>query len=565
MINLLALHILLVSNPLANNIDLKSEPSALLQSYKPLEACEGIAADLELPQVICTGANLDVENLKKINSEEGFDKLRILSIALRRLGEFEGSGSALEYAIRNAKGNQKEILQLSLANLSTSLYQSSLKKFRATDNGKAQQIEISKSSELAKKALQQYRELSVSDNIQVELRAKINWLLLISDLDNSLIEFKEIQDKDAKNIPEYISSVKKRIQNLDVQDRIELRLKFSTTLIKILDTNKLYTSETEKQVQETLNLAKTKGNKRDLSNALGLKGLLYVKYKNLKDAQLFLTEASNIATVIHASDLAYQWNWELGKIAKQSGNKELSLQYYETSITQLELVRNNLLPLQASLQLDFLDQNEKIYNEYLALLFQAKEPDLKNIIRTNEKIKIAELENYLQCKLNLKLVSILDLDEEQSPDAAVYIINLPDKYYIITRYKNGNLSQHSANKEIIDNTIRSIKINTQSNVLKDYSDFEFQKKFSILYQQIIAPVENRLPAKGTIVFSVDSNLQNIPWGLLYNGKYLLEKYSIALTLGSKLSIKGLTKAASLSTKAPFIAGIVAGLFHSKQE
>lgn len=548
---------MLASNPLANRIDLKSEQSsALLQSNKPLEACEGIAADLEFPQVICTGANLEVANLKKINSEEGFDKLRILSIALRRLGEFEGSGSALEYAIKNAKGIQKEILQLSLANLSTSLYQNNLKKFRATDNGKSQQIAISKASELAQKALQQYKELSVSDNIQIGLRAKVNWLLLISNLESSLIEFKEIQNINAKIIPEYISSIKESIQHLSVQDRIELRLKFSTALIKILDTSKSYTLETEKQVQETLNLAKTKGNKRDISNALGLQGLLYFKHKNLRDAQLLFTEASNIANVIHASDLAYQWNWELGKIAKQSDNKELSLQYYESSISQLKIVRNNLLPLQANIQLDFLDQNEQIYNEYLALLFQAKEPDLKKIIRINEKIKIAELENYLQCNLNLKLVSILDLDSEQSPDAAVYIINLPNKYYIITRYKDGSLSQHSANKEIIDNTIRSIKINIQSNLLKDYSDFEFQKKFSILYQQIIEPIENRLPNKGTIVFSVDSNLQNIPWGLLYNGKYLLEKYSIALTLGSKLSIKGLTKATSLSTKAPFIAGIV---------
>ena len=555
MINL-ALNILLAANPPIKSIDLKAEPSyTSFQTNKPLEICEQIATDLAFSKVICTGANLDTEKLKKINSEENFEKLNFLSIALRRLGEFKGARLVLEYAIRNAKAEQKEILQLSLANLSTSLYLSSFKRYKGTDNGYYQQIEILEASKLAETALQQYRELSVSDNIKISSRARINWLLLISNLDSSLLEFKEIQNKNQEVIPEHVSSIKEIFQNSEVQDQLELRFKFITAIIKVSETNRLYTLEAEKQIEETLNLAKVKGNKRDLSNSLGLKGLLYIKNNNIAGAQLLLTEASNIATVVRAADLAYKWDWELGKIAKRLNNKDLALQYYKSSITQLEIMREKLLQFQATLQLDFLDQNEQLYNEYLALLFQEKEPDLRNIIRINEKIKIAELENYLQCNLDLKLVSILDLDSEQSPDAAIYIINLPDKYYIITRYKDGSLSHHSANKEIIDKTIRSIKIDIQSNLLKEYNEFEFQKKFSLLYKQILAPVENRLHPKGTIIFSVDSNLQNIPWGLLYDGKYLLEKYSIALTLGSKLSVKGVSNTVKLSSK-PFIAGII---------
>lgn len=56
-----------------------------------------------------------------------------------------------------------------------------------------------------------------------------------------------------------------------------------------------------------------------------------------------------------------------------------------------------------------------------------------------------------------------------------------------------------------------------------------------LYNLLIAPIKKYLPQDGTLVFTLDTSFQNLPMGLLHDGKdYLLKHYNISETLGSKV-------------------------------
>lgn len=88
----------------------------------------------------------------------------------------------------------------------------------------------------------------------------------------------------------------------------------------------------------------------------------------------------------------------------------------------------------------------------------------------------------------------------------------------------------------------------------------YQNVFGGLYQALLAPIESLLPPEGTLVINVDSKIQNIPWSMLYDAKrkqYLVERYSIAYSLNSKLTTTQHLKANGTKTKT-----LVGGLSES---
>ncbi|MGB8698876.1 MAG: CHAT domain-containing protein [Thermosynechococcaceae cyanobacterium] len=529
--------------------------SQLLRSRQPFEACNAIAQDLNFNQGLCTGTLQKDNVLQHLTpNNQAFKKLHLLGVSLTQLGEFEVARSILDFAAQQASSIQKNEIELSLGNLDEATYQKNLGQLLSTDNAITKLSSLRVTIDSVQNCLKRYLDLGSTDNLSLQLKAKINWLLLFSKLDNNISELSAIQQQEFKYVTIIITEIKKLIPQSEKAAVLENRLKFTAALIQLSNLNPQFLSEAQIQASDSLSLASVEGNGRDVSKALGLTGQINLKNNSLNDAQSNFTKAVNIAKVFHASDLAYQWEWELAKIAVKNGIRDIALQHYKSTIDQLDMVRRKLLPLPSVLQLSFLDQVEPIYKEYLALLFDDKNPDLKSIVRINEKLQIAELENYLQCGISLDLTSILDLKTDLSPEVAIYLIKLPDKFEIIARLKDGTLIHHAANKIIIDETVYVIKASLQSDKFQNYSNFEFQRLFAKLYDQIIVPIKNKIASKGTIVFSVDSNLQNIPWSLLYDGdQYLLEKYSISLTLGSKVNLKGLKKANSFK---PFIAGLI---------
>jgi CHAT domain-containing protein len=139
---------------------------------------------------------------------------------------------------------------------------------------------------------------------------------------------------------------------------------------------------------------------------------------------------------------------------------------------------------------------------------------------------------YLQCDLT-RLTSLLDLPVGTS-DATIYIIRLSNRYAVIVRTKDGNLKHRVIDAKNVNESLKILKQNLQSDSTEGLDKRLYQKLFGRLYQVLFVPVEPLLPQSGTLVMTVDSQLQSIPWSMLFDGqKYLTQKYSLAYSLGSE--------------------------------
>jgi CHAT domain-containing protein len=208
---------------------------------------------------------------------------------------------------------------------------------------------------------------------------------------------------------------------------------------------------------------------------------------------------------------------------------------YQQAIACIEKIRSEMLSVKSDLQYSFRDSIEPVYREYLNLLFNSPQPDLPKIVAINEQLQIAELENYLRCG-GLNLGSLLNLKPEQSPDASIYFVRLPNQYGILVRQRNGNLKHQVIDRKPVDALLSRVKTYLQSDRLPQVSQSpEFRDTFTALYQQLIAPLSSFLPKAGHLTLSVDTDLQAIPWSLLIDEqRYLIEKYSLSLTPGANI-------------------------------
>ena len=286
------------------------------------------------------------------------------------------------------------------------------------------------------------------------------------------------------------------------------------------------------------------------SKSYGLRGKLLELMGQDKNAISYFEKAANLASLIKNPELAYQWDYQLARLYSKFNKPIVALVKYENTVTSLENIRNLSISLKPELQYEFRDKVKPIYLEYLNYLFNSKNPDLQKIIKVNELLQIGELENYLQCG-NLGLTSLLDLPKNNLPDATIYLIRLPTKFAIILKNKDGSLFSHLVDKQTIDIAVKKIHLSLQSENIRQTSEITIQDLFQTLNQAVISPIERYLPKNGTLVLALDSDLQNIPWSLLFDGKhYLIEKYSVAYALGTRI-----TPPKSL----PKIEGLIAGI------
>jgi tetratricopeptide (TPR) repeat protein len=76
--------------------------------------------------------------------------------------------------------------------------------------------------------------------------------------------------------------------------------------------------------------------KRAESYALGTLGNLYEINQQFTDAQKLTEKALFLAQSIHASDIVYQWQWQLGRIRRQQGDIKGAVPYYSEAFKTLQ-------------------------------------------------------------------------------------------------------------------------------------------------------------------------------------------------------------------------------------
>ncbi|WP_336230646.1 CHAT domain-containing protein [Scytonema sp. PRP1] len=309
------------------------------------------------------------------------------------------------------------------------------------------------------------------------------------------------------------------------------------------------------------------------TDELTKKTLLQDAYKWTKEALLLseeLAEESQDPTKKgkEAKDIAYQWQWQLGRVLTKQADKDpkklqQAIPAYEIAVNILESVRGDLTSFNnPDLQFSFRDSIEPVYRELVDLLLSPKEKvedkqanasnqdnlqkvkeaqeALQKAQKAIEDLQVAELENFLRCRLtNTKLVPIYKVIDDQNLNAAVIypiildnrlevILKLPQEKKLIRR------TTENVTKKEVDRIVKLLQKEITGGVIAKQQDAHFQQ----VYEWVLRNIEKELEDSKveTLVFVLDGALRNIPMAALYDGtNYVIQKYSVALNLGIQLT------------------------------
>ncbi|MEB3230211.1 MAG: CHAT domain-containing protein, partial [Leptolyngbyaceae bacterium] len=320
--------------------------------------------------------------------------------------------------------------------------------------------------------------------------------------------------------------------------------------------------------------------------------------KQWQQAQQFTQQALLIATQIDADDIAYQWYWQMGRLltaeaemdngmdsinagAINAGEKKWdgAIAAYQSAIHTLEGLRQDLVTVNREVQFSFQENVEPIHRELVNLLLKKDDlfqlnnngssnlSTIKQAQQAIESLQLVELTNFLrEACVNVGTVDNVEQVLSQSDAAVIYPIILGDRLEVIVSLPNNPDQQtdqqvgQSATKQTAEgngaaegemetaSTLRRVSVPIPQAELEDLMGRFYDGVYNFIsigyrplaeqaYDILIRPIEAELAASSThtLVFVLDGVLRNVPMGALHDGeKFLVEKYSIALTPGIQL-------------------------------
>jgi len=514
--------------------------------------------------------------------------LRNLGDVLRQLSQLEASEFVLKQGVTAAQHLKADTsgLRLSLANTHRSYYKQAQDLWR----GSQQQPDLQAAIQKAHSALSLYQSVLQDESSPViAAAAQLNRLNLLLDLNEWTVsgapfDIPELETLH-QQLPPQIISLAQQLLDMDLSklaviDAANARLNLAESLLEIEQNPELAAqfgrSEHRagqfamKYTKAALESAEKLKNWRLESSAAGLMGNLYSQLKDIPQAQQQYKVALSRAEGADAPELTYQWQQQLGHLYEQQKQILQARGHYQGAITSLNQVRQTLLSSNPDFQFSFRETVEPIYKHYMRLLLDNptsnSDHDLKEVLRVNGQLRLAELENYLQCG-KLTLASLEQVPPAQAAEAAYfYILNVQDRYEVILRSPDNKFHHYSADAEATNDDLDRLLSLLHSDNAINIPESAALPPAQALYGKLIAPAKAYLPQTGTLVFSLDSSLQQLPMGLLHDGEaYLSEQYITSLSLGSqrlgpelpltrrpKVLLAGLSKAAPSfqSTQAP---------------
>ncbi len=319
------------------------------------------------------------------------------------------------------------------------------------------------------------------------------------------------------------------------------------------------TLEIESLLKETLKQAKMLEDKRAESSTLGTLGYLYERQQQWSTAQQITEQALNLSQTINASDISYQWQWQLGRLLRNQGNTQQAIAPYTEAVNNLQSLRSSLVAVNPDAQFSFRESVEPVYRELVETLLDVNptQAQLRQARETIESLQLAELENFFQ-EACLK-AQPRQIDEVDTTAAVIYPIILRDRLAVILSLPDRSLRYYSTflPQAEIESTIQNL-YQSFNPIFSNRQRMQLSQK---IYDWLIKPAEADLTEHGiqTLAFVLDGSLRNLPMAALYDGeKYAIEKYNIALTPGLQL----LT---STSREEEKLEAVVAGVSEFNQD
>ncbi|MDF5722111.1 MAG: CHAT domain-containing protein [Rhizonema sp. PD37] len=373
-------------------------------------------------------------------------------------------------------------------------------------------------------AIINYENAATGSNPLTKVQAQINQLSLLT-LKEHLAEAKAL-----------IPTIQAELANLPTnQAGIYARISFARTLTKI--GNKKDIAEI---LATSVQQAKTIGDQRAESYALGSLGEVYEHNNQWLEAQDLTQQALFLAQKIDASDIAYLWEWQLGRLLRARGDIQSAISAYDAAVTRLQSLRRDLVAVNREVQFNFRDRVEPIYRESVELLLQQKgqgKPDLDKVRQRIEALQIAELDNFFReaCLSNQFVVLDKVVDSDNPSTAVFYPIILDNHLEVILKLPHQQLmhTTYTVKRQEVEQVITKM----QQMIVEPDANQKFKVVSQQLYNWLIKPVEGDLKKSkvNTLVFIPDGLLKNIPMSALYDGKeYLVQNYAVAVSPGLQL-------------------------------
>jgi tetratricopeptide (TPR) repeat protein len=382
------------------------------------------------------------------------------------------------------------------------------------------------------------------------LQAQLNQLRL-------LIESKKWQEAQALG-----TKIQPQLSSLPAtRTAIYAQINFTQSLMKLwnqtseVGSREAPTLQTAGQILATsIQQAKELGDLKAQSYALGYLGQIYEQTQQWSEAQALTEKALLLAQSSNAPDIAYLWQWQLGRLLKvQAGEgKANSATYtsaiaaYKEAINTLNSLRNDLVATNLDLQFSFRESVEPVYRQLVGLLLQppltppvappltkgglggVSQENLQQAREVIESLQLAELDNFFrEACLNARPEQIDGVDPKA---AVIYPIILPDRLEVILSLPNQPLRHYATS--IPQSELKSVLGKMRQSLRRTSTDQERLPLFQKGYDLLVRPAESELAASSikTLVFALDGLLKNLPMAALHDGQqYLVEKYSVALT------------------------------------
>lgn len=282
---------------------------------------------------------------------------------------------------------------------------------------------------------------------------------------------------------------------------------------------------------------------------------LYEQQGRLDEALVLNRRALFIAQQQQARDAVWRWEWQTGRILRAKGELDGARDAY-TRATDIVFAKNSNLSNDIGLAYGNQNMRSSFREQVGPLLFgladlllrdsekypagsPTEQKDLKEARATIEKIKQAELEDYLQdsCSalLDLKQQDI-DVLAREYQAALIYFIPLPDRTEMLVTLPD---RIHRYTSKVTDVQITKVVRRFRDN-LEDKTTNQYIEQAVELYDWLIKPMAGDLEKQKikTLVVIPDGALRTIPLGALReggpDGKFLIQKYDVAVSPGLRL-------------------------------
>ena len=457
-----------------------------------------------------------------------------LGEALRVIGNLEEADANLKESLKIAQNLKSpdaiSAAYLSLGNLA-----------RTQADQKTAQAQPREAQKQWKVALDFYEKASgTAASSQTQIQAQLNRLRL-------LIEMKDWQEAQT-----LYPQLQGQIANLPVgRPSIYAQVNLARSMMKLRSRGEKPSSTSEtgapQDIAQILAVAYQQAEQladgRSQAVVLSDLGHLYELQNQWTDAEQLTQRALVLSQQsVNASDIDYEFSWQLGRIFKAQGKYQQAIAAYDEAFERSRSLRADLVATNPDVQFSFRDSVEPVYRQFVDLLLtppsREAEPPQQNLQKAREvleALQVAQLQNFLQQACEEKRLEIdRIIDQKDSQTAVIYPIILDDRLEVMVKLPKEERLYRSSTEISRDSVAKTLKQFRTTLETDSPFDKPVQKVGKTVYDWLIAPFSDRLEAGNieTLIFVLDGSLRTIPMAALYDGeRYLVEKYAVSLVLG----------------------------------